>query len=788
MRLRFALGLFAAAHGSAVWAQSYTFAPLFPSAGAWSIVVDSAGTLYSAASGRHAVFKYPAGGTASTFAGAQGLPGFVDGVGNAARFNLPTGVTLDSVGNLFVADTDNRAIRKISPAGAVTTLTDGNAAFSRPVALAVDRLGNVYVPDAHAIRKVTPGGAVSTLAGAPGAFGFVDGEGDAARFASPVGIAIDSSGNLFVVDYTNKAVRKVTPAGTVTTLARNMFVVSIAVDRGGNVYVQDGNTDYNEPVFIRRITQAGTITTLAQVGGNGGLAFDPAGNLHSVDSEAGMILRGRPDANEAPALVIQPQSQTVAAGQRAIFAVSATGAPLPDFQWMKDGVALAGATEAALHIEPEGAFARDGGRYTCVVSNSVGRVTSAEARLTVTASPELPRPGLSNLSLRAQVTAGSPLVTGFVVGPGAGKTVLVRAVGPTLAALGVTGPLADPRLELFDRSGGKIAENDNAGPDAAAMAAAVGAFPLAADGTDAALVATLPPGSYTAQIAGAGGAGGVALVEIYEADSAGSRILNLSARAPVGTDDSVLLSGFTVAPGAGTRPLLIRALGASLASFGVTGALGDPTLELFSGPSRIAENDNWGSPIGPGAADAWTFNAVFAQTGAFPLGGGSRDAALLVDLPAGSYTLQVRGVGGGTGQAQVEIYEATIPSVVTDPGIAARVAVQSFTVIGRRAGGRFIYQPQLRLVEVTGADSAVVGALEFRLEGGGPAGRVPVWTVQKTIPAGGTLEMINPNFYGDYEFEFDSDSVEADYVSVAITYRDRAGRTGVVSSITRVNR
>jgi sugar lactone lactonase YvrE len=789
MKLKFALGLFALAHVPAALAQSYTFAPFFRytmgNAGAWSIAFDRAGNLYSPAGSRHAIYKISPDGAATIFAGTPGLAGLADDTGSAARFAQPGGVALDATGHLYVADIGNRAIRKISAAGEVTTLTGPNAAFSRPLAVAVDRLGNVYVVDmdAHAIRKITPAGAVSTLAGGPGSFGGVDGEGSAARFFNPLGIAIDHGGNLFVVDYSNKAIRKVTPEGTVTTLATGIWGMSIAVDRGGSVYVQDGNADYNDPVFIRRITQAGTITTLARVASNGGLAFDRAGNLYTVDSDNGTILRGRPDANEAPTLIVQPQSQTVAAGGRAIFAVSATGAPLPDFQWMKDGVALAGATKAALHIEPEGAFARDGGRYTCVVSNSLGRVTSAEARLTVTGSPELPGPGLSNLSLRAQVAAGSPLVAGFVIGPGSGKTVLVRAVGPTLAALGVSGPLADPKLELFDGSGAKIAENDNAGADAAAVAAAVGAFPLAAGGKDAALVATLPPGSYTAQIAGVGETGGVVLVEIYETAAASSRLINLSARAPVGPEGNLLISGFTVAPGAGTRPLLIRAIGVTLASFGVTGALGDPKLELFSGAAKVAENDNWGSPIGPTAADALTLHTAFTQNGAFALSGGSRDAALLVDLLPGGYTLQVRGASGGTGVALLEIYEAAIPAVAAPPATTAIVGVQSFTVIGT---GRFIYLPQLRLVEVGGAESAVVTALEFKLEGAGPAGRVPVWGVQKTIRAGGSLEMIDPNFYGDYEFYFDSGTVKADEVSVLITYRDSAGRTGTVSGLTRV--
>ncbi len=802
MKLKFALGLLTLAHVPAAMAQSYTFTPFlrepydyFPT---WSIAFDNVGNLYRWRDS-HAIYKISQAGVATPLAGTPKLAGFADGIGSAARFNNPGGVALDAAGNVYVADTDNHVIRKITVAGVVTTLagaagqtgrSDGagdRARFFHPLAVAVDRRGHVYVADYynHAIRKITPAGVVSTLAGALGRNGFADGAGDAAKFSQPSDVAIDSGGNLFVVDTANHAVRKVSPDGTVTTLARDIFVVAIAVDRGGSVYVEDGGVPYNRPVFIRRITQTGTITTLAPVWGNGGLAFDFAGNFYAFDEYTGTIFRGRPDTNEAPALIVQPQSQIVSGGGSATLAVSATGAPMPNFQWMKEGVAIGGATEAALHIGA--ATLRDSGGYTCTVSNSLGTVTSAVARLTVAdAPPALPEASLSNLSLRAQVDAGSSLVAGFVIGPGPGKTVLLRAVGPELAAFGVSGPLADPKLELYDGSGAKIAENDNAGTDAAAAATAVGAFPLAAGGKTAALVATLSPGSYTAQISGVGGTGGATLVEIYETAATGSRIVNLSARAPVGTDGNLLISGFTVAPGAGTRPLLIRAIGVTLALFGVTGALGDPTLVLFSGAAKIAENDNWGSPIGPTAADALTLHSAFTQTGAFALSGGSRDAALLVDLPPGSYTIQVRGASGGTGLALVEIYAVAIPPIAPTYATTAIVGVQSFTVIGKRIGNRFIYLPQLGLVEVGGADAAVVVAVEFRLEGAGAAGRVPVWSVRKPISAGSVLELINPNFYGDYEFEFDSATVEADYVSVSITYLDSAGRTGVVSGLTRV--
>ena len=266
---------------------------------------------------------------------------------------------------------------------------------------------------------------------------------------------------------------------------------------------------------------------------------------------------------------------------------------------------------------------------------------------------------LSNVSVRTSVGGADVLITGFTISPGPDKTVLVRAVGPTLGAFGVTGALADPKLELFNSSSVKIAENDNFSASDAATFATVGAFALGPNARDAALVATLAPGSYTAQISGIGGASGVALVEVYEVTGGATRLINLSTRAQVGTGGNILIPGITIAPGAGTRRLLLRAVGPTLGAFGVPGTLADPKLELYSSTTKIAENDNWGTPTTTTAADAATLAAAFNTNGAFALADGSKDAALLLNLDAGSYTLQVSGVGATTGAALVEIYDLT---------------------------------------------------------------------------------------------------------------------------------
>jgi len=181
--------------------------------------------------------------------------------------------------------------------------------------------------------------------------------------------------------------------------------------------------------------------------------------------------------------------------------------------------------------------------------------------------------------------------------------------------------------------------------------AAAGAFALTAGSKDAALVATLGAGGYTLPVTATDGGSGVALLEVYDAATSTTlNVVNASTRAYVGTGDAVLIPGFVVS-GAGSLKLLIRAVGPTLANFGVTGVLADPALTLYSGTTALATNDNWSS-----AANSAEVAATAAAVGAFALTNGSKDAAILTTLPAGAYTAVVSGVGGTTGTALVEFY------------------------------------------------------------------------------------------------------------------------------------
>ena len=335
--------------------------------------------------------KITPAGAVSTLAGVVGTSGSADGIGAQARFNSPHGVATDFIGNVYVADTLNHTIRKIAPNGAVITLAgavgtsgaiDGVGAaarFNYPKGIAADRMGNLYVTDSFnkTVRKISPAGAVSTLAGAIGEYGDADGVGSAARFRSPGGIAIDSMGNVYVED-DHHAIRKVTSAGVVTTLAgiagtrerkdgigasvRFEFLDGMTVAADGDIFVLDAGA-------LRKITPAGAVTTLAsaqKVRGRpedphaptwdfkGNLVVDKSGNFYVTDSDSHCIRKITP------------------AGEVSLFA----GSPPVDDR-------LDGAGAAATFREPRGIATDNVGHVYVVDDDRLRKITLAGAVTTL---------------------------------------------------------------------------------------------------------------------------------------------------------------------------------------------------------------------------------------------------------------------------------------------------------------------------------------------------------------------------------------------------------------------
>jgi sugar lactone lactonase YvrE len=289
------------------------------------VAVDGAGNIYVSDYGNNLIRRISASGMVSTLAG-NGNQGLINAPGVLASFNQPMGIAVDAAGNVYVGDAGNDRIRKITPAGVVSTLAgsdstgyadgaDTSASFFHPEGIALDRAGNVFVADAgnNLIRKVNPGGTVSTFAGNG------TGEGEANIFSSPTGVTVDASGNVYVANYINNNILKINASVVISTLAGSgaagaangagslatfYFPNSVAVDAANNVYVADGINN-----LVRKITPGGLVSTLAGSGvagatdgtgtaasfdGPAGLAVDVAGNVYVADSNNNLIRKINP--------------------------------------------------------------------------------------------------------------------------------------------------------------------------------------------------------------------------------------------------------------------------------------------------------------------------------------------------------------------------------------------------------------------------------------------------------------------------------------------------------------
>jgi sugar lactone lactonase YvrE len=287
------------------------------------LAVDPAGNVFVGDRGNYLIRKITSDGTVTTLAGSPGKYGRVDGIGEAARFWYPMGTALDASGNIYVADSSGQAIRKVTPAGAVSTLAGTPETAERklgfgevhylhhPTGVAVDKNGNVFVGDSNnfVIRKIAPDGTLTTVAGLPGTAGTTDGDAKSARFVFPGGVALDAKGNLYVTD--KMSIRKIDTSGVVSTLAGSSDDIgttdgtgsaarfsnpnAIASDSAGNVYVADnGNKN------VRKITPDGVVKTLRDVGNAAafgspsGIAVDDKGQVYVADQDGFRVIVGKP--------------------------------------------------------------------------------------------------------------------------------------------------------------------------------------------------------------------------------------------------------------------------------------------------------------------------------------------------------------------------------------------------------------------------------------------------------------------------------------------------------------
>jgi hypothetical protein len=442
------------------------------------------------------------------------------------------------------------------------------------------------------------------------------------------------------------AVRPSVPAGfrpaALTLVPGNRLTLPIPVLGSGpftfqwllNGVILPGATANPYTVAAVSAVHAGTYTV--RVTGPGGTETLSAGTVTVPASAA------------APQIVLQPLDKVVAPGGTFALAVSALGAGV-NYQWLRNGSVLAGETGAILLRQ--NVNLADAGQYTARMTGGGVSVTSSSAAVTL--NPDASR--LSNLSGRIAIGGADRVIPGFFIAGSGRKRVLIRAVGPGLAAFGVGGTMADPDVEVYAGET-RVATNASWNGSLATVFSQVGAFGLPAGSRDAALLLELDAGrGYTIHVFSGNGEGGVVLFEVYDAGNVtgASKFTNVSVRGPTGTEDSTLILGLNVA-GQGKRTLLTRGIGPTLAAFGVSGAIPDPRLEIFDGSGRaILANNDWST-----ADFIPEMLAAREFVGAFALPGGSADASTLALLDPGSYTLQITaGSGVARGDALVEIYE-----------------------------------------------------------------------------------------------------------------------------------
>ena len=350
-----------------------------------AVAIDSSNNIYVADSGNNSVRMITPAGAVSTLAGLSGTTtGTANGIGSAAQFNNPQGIAVDVTGsNVYVADTGNEAIRKIVvSSGSVSTLagtmgtngyvngTGTAAQFNGPIGVAVDRSGNVYVTDLYnyVVRKVRPTGVVTGPYGQAGVAGRLDGMGAATQFNSPIGICIDGSGNLYVTDSQvppvtnsnstgNNTVRRINPAGVVSTIAGTPGVVGSADGTG----------------------------VAAQFYSVQAVAVNSSGVVYLADTFNQTMRAG----GLAPLITTLEGTQTVTTGQSATFSVKAAGSGLLTYQWYFNGSLISSATGSS-YSKPS-ASPGDAGGYTVAVTDPYGTSTSGTYTLTVTNTiPALP--------------------------------------------------------------------------------------------------------------------------------------------------------------------------------------------------------------------------------------------------------------------------------------------------------------------------------------------------------------------------------------------------------------
>lgn len=508
--------------------------------------------------------------------------------------------------DLYVVAPFQNTIYKYTPGGTKTTFTTGLQ--STPNYLAFDKAGNLYVNEgsgaAAKISKFTAAGVKTTFA----------------TGIEATGLRCDNAGNLFVSDFLTHSIIKITPAGAKSTFAPNVNTLDLAFDGAGNLYAADfgapadnpGGSGIDGQGKIYKFTPDGTKTTFRQgLNRPKQLAVDYGTPRLFIANTDGVV-------------------RTAYLGSGLVFDVEInTG--LGNIQ----GLACNG--NAQLFISGQ----------TGIVKYPFDLSGPSPSNFATINDPsglacEPPRGNSLNIATRLGVQTGdNALIAGFIITGPEYKTVLVRGMGPSLTKAGVAGALQDPTIEMHFPNG-IVQSNDNWKEGQAAQYIQGTAF-APGDDRESALEFNIPPGNYTVIERGKSNTTGVGLVEVYDLDTANSRLANISTRGFVGAADSVMIGGFIL--GANGARVIVRAIGPSLANAGVTGALSNPTLSLRNANGvEIAANDNWRD----------TQQREIRDAGVAPAD--DLESAISTTLPNGNFTAVMQGVNGATGIGLIEVY------------------------------------------------------------------------------------------------------------------------------------
>ncbi len=523
-----------------------------------------------------------------------------------------------SAQNLFAVDAvqgNYGNIDEFTPNGVRSVFASG---LTSPFAMAFDSGGNLFVADggnenagSGAVYKFTPAGVRTTFA---------------LGLSNPAGLAFDSAGNLFAAEFGEinglpgtGRIYKFTPNGVRSTFASGLFEPQgLAFDRAGNLFVAVFGGVYKfTPTGLRTTFASGLTHPFA-------LAFDSGGNLFVADGG-------------------DPWDYPPVAG--AVYKFTPTGLRSTIVSDMGGGLAI---------DSTDNLFVGESHREQRTLVGSILKITPSGVRTTFASRIvgamafqriQTPTPTLVNISARGFVETGdNVLISGFIVTGSDSQQIITRGLGPTLTQFNVSGVLADPFVSLLDGTGNVLYNNDNWKDTQQAAIQATGLAPP--NNLESAILRTLPPGNYTAVLSGKNSTTGIGLLEVY---STPSGLTNVSIRGFVGTGDHVLIGGFSSSGGNGNIQLIIRALGATLTQFGVSGALADPTLSLIDGNGNVvAFNDNWKN----------TQKTAIQNSGFAPPN--DLESAILATLPNGNYTAIVSGRNGATGVGLLEVYKVAV--------------------------------------------------------------------------------------------------------------------------------